>query len=182
MEKALLNKKIGVILTDTIYGIVGLALNKEVVERIYKAKERDLKKPMIILISSIDDLSNIFKINLNLKRINILKEFWPGCVSVALPCKEFPHLHRGLNSLAFRLPLKKELISLIKKTGPLIATSANKEGGIPAKNIQEAKEYFGNEIDFYIDSGESQESPSLLVKLNNEDELEVLRGKICLKK
>lgn len=182
MKKALLNKKIGVILTDTIYGIVGLALDKEVVERIYRVKERNFKKPMIILISSIDDLSNIFGIDLSEKCLNILKEFWPGNVSIILPCKKFEHLHRGLNSLAFRLPNKKELISLIKEVGPIVATSANKEGIKPAENIEEAKEYFGNKVDFYIDGGESYQNPSILVKLKNENELEILRGKVCLKK
>lgn len=182
MKKALLNKKIGIILTDTIYGIVGLALDKDVVERIYKVKKRDIKKPMIILISSIEDLSNIFGINLNQKCINILKEFWPGNVSVILPCKKFEHIHRGLNSIAFRLPNKKELIDLIKETGPLVATSANKEGKKPAQSIIEAKKCFHDEIDFYIDGGEPSKNPSILIKLKNEDELEILRGKICLKK
>ena len=182
MKNALISKKIGVILTDTIYGIVGLALDEEVVERIYKVKERNLKKPMIILISSIDDLSNIFEIHLNEQCLNILKEFWPGNVSVILPCKKFEHLHRGLNSLAFRLPNKKELVDLIKEIGPIVATSANREGEKPAQDIGEAKEYFGDELDFYIDGGRSCQSSSILVKLKNEDELEILRGKICLRK
>jgi len=182
MEKALLNKKIGVILTDTIYGIVGRALDKDVVERIYKIKNRNLKKPFIILISSLNDLEDIFEIKLTLNQRKILNEFWPGKVSVILPCNKYEHLNRGLNSLAFRLPDKKDLIALIKKTGPIVATSVNKEGDLPAKNIEEARKYFKEDVDFYIDSGEVEAEPSLLVSLKNEDELEVLRGKICLKK
>jgi len=182
MKKALLEKKIGVILTDTIYGIVGLALDEEVVERVYKVKKRNVKKPLVILISSIEDLKNIFEINLNSECVKILKEFWPGTVSVVLACQKFPHLHRGANSIAFRLPKKEELITLIKEVGPIFATSANKEGFEPAKSISEAKEYFKDELDFYIEGGEPLESPSMIVKLNNENELEVLRGRICLKK
>jgi L-threonylcarbamoyladenylate synthase len=182
MKQDLLNKQIGVILTDTIYGIVGLALDENVIERIYKIKERNLKKPMIVLISSIDDLIDIFKINLDAEHINILKEFWPGKTSVILPCREYPFLHRGLNSLAFRIPQKKELIDLIKEVGPLVATSANKEGGLSAKNIIEAKQYFNNEVDFYIDEGECLSDASILVNLKNPNEIEILRGKICLKK
>ena len=67
MEKKLSNKEVGVMLTDTIYGIVGLALDENVVQRIYEIKERDLKKPMVVLISSMEDLENIFGIKLNLK-------------------------------------------------------------------------------------------------------------------
>lgn len=182
MEKALLNKKIGVILTDTIYGLVGSALSEEVVERVYEIKKRNLKKPLVVLISSIDDLKNIFEVNLNEQCLKILKEFWPGKVSVVLPCSKFSYLHRGLNSLAFRVPQKKELRELLKKTGPLFATSANKEGEAPATSIKEAKKYFGKEVDFYVDGGLPSKEPSLIVRLKNENELEVLRGKICLKK
>ena len=42
--------------TDTIYGVVGQALNKKTVERIYTARKRMPSKPMIILISSVNDL------------------------------------------------------------------------------------------------------------------------------
>lgn len=178
MKEFLLNRKIGVVLTDTIYGIVGLALDKEIVERIYKIKGRDLKKPMVVLISSISDLSNVFGIK---PQVSILKEFWPGNVSVILPCEKFPHIHRGLNTIAFRVPNKKELIEILKETGPLIATSANKEGEKPASTIEEAKEYFKEEIDFYIDGGVSKKEPSILVNFKNENEIEILRGKVCLK-
>ncbi|MDD4358248.1 MAG: L-threonylcarbamoyladenylate synthase [Candidatus Pacebacteria bacterium] len=180
MKKELLNKKIGVILTDTIYGIVGLALDENVVQRIYKIKNRNPQKPFIVLISSIEDLKSIFKIDI--EYFDILKEFWPGKTSVILPCNEFPHLHRGLNSIAFRVPDKKELVDLIKEVGPIVATSVNKEGDEPAKNIDEAKKYFGEEIDFYIDSKECLSEPSILVNIKNKNELEILRGKICLKK
>jgi len=169
MEKVILNKKIGVLLTDTIYGIVGQALDKDVVERIYKVKKRNPKKPLIVLISSFDDLSNIFDIKLTNNQIKILNEFWPGKVSVILPCTKYEHLGRGTNSIAFRLPSNKSLIELVKKTGPIVATSVNKEGDVPAKNIEEAKKYFGNEMDFYIDSGEAKSETSLLINLNSDD-------------
>jgi len=178
MKKFLLNRKIGVVLTDTIYGIVGLALDEEIVERIYKVKKRDFKKPMVVLISSISDLSNVFGIKPD---VSILKEFWPGNVSAILPCKKFPHIHRGLNTIAFRVPDKKELVEILKETGPLIATSANKEGEKPASTIEEAKEYFKEEVDFYIDGGTSKKEPSILVNFKNENEIEILRGKVCLK-
>ena len=45
------NGKIGIIPTDTIYGIMGSALKPEVVEKIYSLRERSKDKPFIILIS-----------------------------------------------------------------------------------------------------------------------------------
>ena len=48
--------------TDTIYGIVGSALNLEVVEKIYKLRKRILDKPMIILVGSIKIIMGLSKI------------------------------------------------------------------------------------------------------------------------
>ena len=47
---------IGVLPTDTIYGLVGLALNKKTVDRIYRVRKREKTKPFIILISNVKDL------------------------------------------------------------------------------------------------------------------------------
>jgi L-threonylcarbamoyladenylate synthase len=54
--------EIGVIPTDTIYGIVCSAFNENSVEKLYKIRKRNKDKPMIILIGSVNDLKlfNIF--------------------------------------------------------------------------------------------------------------------------
>lgn len=173
------NNKIGIILTDTVYGIIGSALKEEVVEKIYKVKKRNLKKPMVVLISSIEDL-NIFKIELTDIQKSILKELWQKPTSVILNVEGFEYLHRGLNSIAFRLPCDEKLKKEIKEVGPIVATSANKEGEEIVKNIKQAKEIFKDEIDFYIDSGKALKEPSFLVRLEKED-VYFLRGKVCLK-
>jgi L-threonylcarbamoyladenylate synthase len=114
----------------------------------------------------------------------ILKKVWPGKVSVILPCinNEFKYLHRGSKSLAFRLPNKKSLIEILKKTGPLVAPSANPQGLEPAKNIKEAKDYFNNKVDFYMAGGTLKSKPSTILKINKSGEVEVLRGILKLPK
>ncbi len=158
----------GVYPTDTLYGIVGSAFSKSAVARIYTVKGRDAKKPFIILISSINDLKK-FSINYLLIRPNkqVVEKFWPGRVSVILPCtsKKFAYLHRGTKSLAFRLPKNKKLIELLKKTGPLVAPSANPQGMEPAHTIAEAKKYFGDKLDFYIAGGRKAGKPSRVISL-----------------
>ena len=161
--------------TDTLYGIHTPALDKKSVENVYKVRNRTPKKPFIILIGSIDQLK-LFKIDVDNKTIEILKKYWPGKVSIILPCphQEFEYLHRGTNSLAFRFPNKKELTDLILSTGPLISTSANPEGMPYAKTIEEAKKYFGDKITNYIDQGEIDSLPSTVIKIQN-GEIEILR-------
>lgn len=171
-EKMLGAGKIGVIPTDTIYGIVGQALNKDAVERIYSVRKRNPNKPMIILISSTKDLE-LFGINADEKLKTILSQFWPGKTSVILPIdndyflKKLTYLHRGTKTLAFRLPKEKKLTKLISQTGPLVAPSANTEGLPPSTTIEEAKKYFGNQVDFYVDGGKIECPPSKLIKIED---------------
>ena len=166
---------VGIMPTDTVYGVVGSAMNKDTVEKIYKIRHRDRKKPMIVLISSSADF-RLFGIRLRDVDDEILNKLWPGKVSVILPCinPEFGYLHCGTESLAFRVPDDEGLRELLDYTGPLVAPSANPEGQETATTIEEAKDYFGADVDFYEDGGELDETPSTLVRLD-DGELSVLR-------
>lgn len=172
----LLQGKIVIIPTDTIYGIVGSALNPQIVEKIYTLRKRNLLKPMIILISSLDDLEK-FEVKITDKQKEFLKKNWPNPLSVILSCysKKFAYLHRGTNSLAFRMPKDENLLNLLKKIGPLVAPSANIEGEKPSETINMAKEYFSDAVDLYIDRGIIRANPSILIKLDKEGKTTVLR-------
>lgn len=165
-EEVLKKGGIAVFPTDTIYGMHTPALKKDCVERLYKLRKRNPKKPFIILIPSITALK-LFGIKLSKKVTGYLEKIWPGKVSVVLPCKgeKFTFLHRGTYTLAFRVPDKKEVLSLLKKTGPLVSTSVNPEGKEPAKDIKEAKKYFGNNVDFYLDEGKISSLASTLIEI-----------------
>lgn len=167
---------IGILPTDTLYGVVGSALNEKTVERIYDLRKRDSDKPMIILVSSFDDL-DIFGIMLSEKQKNKLSRLWPGKVSVILKCRseKFSYLHKGGGTLAFRMPNDYFLNCILKKTGPLVAPSANVEGFAPAEKLEEAKKYFKDDVDFYVDAGTLESKPSTLVCLDEGGCLEILR-------
>lgn len=153
--------------TDTIYGLVGSALLPKTVERIYKLRRRNPKKPFIILIGKISDLKK-FKITLSPKLYTLVADYWPGPVSIILPCpfKNFSYLHRGTETIAFRLPKQKWLIKFLNEVGPLVAPSANPAGDLPAINIRQAIKYFGDRVDFYVDSKEQKAGkPSILIKI-----------------
>lgn len=168
---------VGVLPTDTLYGIVGRAFDKKAVTKIYRLRQRQRGKPFIILISSILDFGK-FKIKPDAFTKKFLSKIWPGKVSVILPCPnvKLSYLHRGTFSLAFRLPQGKNLVRLIKQTGPLVAPSANLEGKKEAKTILEARKYFGNKIDFYADAGRKNSLPSTLVKFQNRRIIVLRKG------
>jgi len=163
---------VGVLRTDTLYGIVAPADNEAAVERVYQLKHRTPTKSPIVLIA---DLSMLFD-EYDEATIKRLKELWPGRNSIILPSQKGPAwVTRGNASIAYRMPDNDELRSLVAKTGPLIAPSANPEGRAPAATIEAAVAYFGNMADFYVDGGEvTDDTPSRLYRLTPND-LERLR-------
>src|SRR3989338_2024213 len=135
--------KIGVIPTDTIYGIVTSAFDEKLVEKIYKLRKRADDKPFIVLIGSTEDLKK-FGVQLTDKQKEFLQNHWPNPLSVVLPVldEKFAYLHRGKKSL---------------------------------ETIDEAKEYFGNFVDFYIDRGRIISTPSTLIELSDDGSVKILR-------
>ncbi|MDO8430475.1 MAG: L-threonylcarbamoyladenylate synthase [Candidatus Taylorbacteria bacterium] len=176
LVKVLRGNGVVVMPTDTLYGIVGGALIEKTVERIYKARERNPEKPCIILIGKISELEK-FSISLSEKQKETLQTFQPVPVSMVLDCEEasLSYLHRGTKTLAFRLPNSQELRDLLMKTGPLVAPSANIEGSTPSKNISEARGYFGDLVDLYIDGGEIEGKASKVIRLHEDGSIAVLR-------
>ncbi len=167
--------EIGIVPTDTIYGVICDAMNPVAVEKVYAICERDTKKPFIITIARTTDL-DLFGIALGKSDKEIIKNFWPGEVSVVFGCKseKFRYLHRGGRSIAFRLPREKRFLEFLKKTGPLVATSANPQGKPQADSMEEAKTYFGDKVDFYVDGGKIANKTSTLISISN-GKVKVLR-------
>ena len=176
--------KIIVMPTDTIYGVVCSAFKEESVQKIYELRKRAPDKPCIILIGDIAEFEK-FGIKLSKEQKTKLKECWPasssldgpGPVSVILDCldEKFSCLHRGTRSLAFRIPNDSDLRNMLIHAGPLLAPSANTEGAEPAKNISEAKKYFSDGVDLYVDGGEIVGAPSKVIKLHKDGTTSILR-------
>lgn len=166
LRDVLKNGGIGILPTDTLYGLVGSAFSAKAVLKIYKLRGRNAKKPMIVLIDSLRGLEQ-FGVKTNPRVTKFLKKLWPGPVSVILPCeqKRFLYLHRGTKTLAFRVPQNQWLRKLLGYTGPLVAPSANPEGKPPAYTISEAQKYFGNKVGFYVDAGPKRSTPSTLIEI-----------------
>lgn len=164
---------IGVIPTDTIYGVVARAADEKAVERLYALKRRDNKPGTIIAA----DLEQLEALGLKHRYLKAVEQFWPGAVSVVIPCSDpaLKYLHRGKLSLAVRIPKDDQLQKLLQQTGPLLTSSANHTSQSPAHTITEARKYFKDEVDFYVDGGDfSKHEPSTVVRIV-DDAIEILR-------
>ncbi|NTW15645.1 MAG: threonylcarbamoyl-AMP synthase [Candidatus Moranbacteria bacterium] len=158
--------EVGVVPTDTLYGIVASALDRDAVERVYRVRGRDEGKPCIVLLSDMTDLGR-FGIDPDDVSRSRLAEVWPGAVSVILPCSDsrWKHLHRGTGTIAFRVPEDPALHDFLVSAGPIIAPSANPSGLPPATTADEAEAYFGEDIDFLVDGGTLRNAPSTIARL-----------------
>jgi L-threonylcarbamoyladenylate synthase len=164
---------IGVIPTDTVYGVVARATDQAAVARLYRLKRRD-NKPGTTIAANLEQLE---KLGLKRRYLKAVEQFWPGAVSVVIPVADpaLSYLHQGKMSLAVRIPDDPQLNALLQKTGPLLTSSANQPGDPTSVTIQQAKDYFGDQIDFYIDGGDlSQHKPSTIIRIV-DDAIEVLR-------
>lgn len=152
--------KIGIMPTDTIYGIHCLANDPNLVDKIYQIKKRPDKIPLITIISNLDDLLP-FEVELNDYSHEQISRFWPGPNTLIFDTNQN-------ETRSFRMPDNDFLLSILKITGPLISTSANLHGQQPAKDVNDAIKYFADSIDFYVDGGKMDNPPSNVYRINQD--------------
>lgn len=172
IPKLLLNGEIGILPTDTLYGLVARAADRSAVSRLYSAKSRS-NKPGTVIAAGINQL-----VGLGLKKryLKAVEHFWPNPISIVIPCgPQLSYLHLGQHSLAVRIPADKTLNKLMIKSGPLLTSSANLPAAKPAVNIAQAEKYFSDKVDFYVDGGDlSSHKPSTVIRII-DDAIDILR-------
>lgn len=169
----LLDGGVGVIPTDTVYGLATRADNPEGVARLYALKHRERKPGTTIAAST----RQLIDLGVKARHLEQVKQWWPNPLSVVVPTGEdLFYLHQGLDSLPMRIPKDDHLRSVLQQTGALTTSSANQPGEPESQNIQEAWEYFGDGVDFYVDGGNlSGRAPSTIIRISDTGEIEVLR-------
>lgn len=164
---------VGVLPTDTVYGVVARAADSSAVQRLYDLKDRE-GKPGTVIAANTDQLESL---GLKARYLKAVSQFWPGAVSVIIPCAEptLSYLHQGKNSLAVRIPDHPELNQLLQQTGPLLTSSANHPGDPVATTAAAAERTFGNQVDFYVDGGDlTDHQPSTIIRIV-DDAIEIIR-------
>ena len=170
-KELLLPGAVGILPTDTVYGLVARAEDVSAVKRLYQLKQREAK-PGPIIAASIDQL-----VILGIKRryLKAVEQYWPGAVSVIIP-HDLTYLSQTVGAQPFRIPDGKELLNLLSQTGPLLTSSANLAGKPTANTVDEAKAYFGANVDFYVDGGNlSKNKPSTIIRII-DDAVDVVRA------
>ena len=123
--------------TDTLPAIGCLPKFSEV---IYKFKKRDKNKPLILMGAEQQQLVDYVHESAKQDYKNISKRYWPGALTIIIPAsdKDNTILTSRDRSLGLRIPKSYMAQCLIKKTGPLLTSSANisgLKGSITAEEI-----------------------------------------------
>ncbi|HEX5456265.1 MAG TPA: L-threonylcarbamoyladenylate synthase [Candidatus Saccharimonadales bacterium] len=156
--------------TDTVYGVVCRAADEHAVERLYRLKSRE-KKPGTVIAASIEQLTGL---GIKRRYLTAVSQFWPGAVSVEIP-HDLAYLNQGTGRQALRVVKEEWLADMLAQTGPLLTSSANLPGEPTSADIDEAKGYFSDKVDFYLDGGRLEaRKPSTLIRVV-DDAIEVLR-------
>ncbi len=162
---------IGVLPTDTLYGVVCRAADAAATQRLYAVKSRE-SKPGTLIAASIDQL-----VELGFKRryLTAYDHLWPSSLSIIIP-HQIGYLSQGVGAQATRvINAPASFMKLLQTVGPLLTSSANQPGARPANTIAEAQAYFGDTVDFYVDGGDfSGREPSTIIRVV-DDVIEVLR-------
>jgi L-threonylcarbamoyladenylate synthase len=170
VAQLLLDGAVGVLPTDTVYGVVCRAADQAAVKRLYALKGRE-QKPGTIIAASTEQL---VELGIKYRYLKAVEQFWPNPLSVEIP-HSLEYLHQGTFRQAFRIPKDHDLATLLKKTGPLLTSSANHPGKPTANTVSEAEDYFSESVDFYVDGGDlSGRLPSTILKIV-DDAIEVVR-------
>lgn len=168
---ALKSGGVGIMPTDTVYGLVTIASDQQAVERFYRLKQRE-NKPGTLIAATTDQL---LALGVDKQGIVAVEKWWPNPLSAVLIVHGNDYLHQGVGTLAMRVVAQPHIRQLLEQTGPLITSSANQPSEPPATTIQEAIAYFGDTVDFYVDGGEIKDTlPSTIIRPNSNG-IEILR-------
>jgi tRNA threonylcarbamoyl adenosine modification protein (Sua5/YciO/YrdC/YwlC family) len=140
--------------TDTVYGVGAHAFMPSAVTALLAAKNRGRTMPVPVLIGEANTLAGL---TLALPQVanDLAEAFWPG--GLTLVVEHAPSLAWDLGdaegTVAVRLPDDELARALLRRTGPLAVSSANRSGRPAATTAQEAIEQLGEHAAVVLDDG-----------------------------
>lgn len=144
--------RIGIIPSDTVYGVAALAESSSAIERLSKIKERPPDKPFPIQVADFAQARalGIFE---SWESVELARAFWPGGLTIVVPAREeldFPYQGK---TIGLRVPDFSFCREIIRRAGPIVLPSANKAGLPSPSSFEEIAPEIINAVDFSVDMG-----------------------------
>jgi L-threonylcarbamoyladenylate synthase len=151
---ALRNGQLVVLPTDTVYGVGADAFHPAGVASLLMAKGRGRDMPPPVLVGTVRAADALIE-DLGPYGKDLIDEFWPGGLTIV--CRANRSLNWDLGdtrgTVAVRMPQHPVALDLLKETGPLAVSSANRTGSAAATTAADALEQLGNAVSVYLDAG-----------------------------
>ena len=166
---ALMRGEVGVIPTDTVYGLAAHPSNQAAVDRLYSIKGREDGKPIALLASDAEAVAR-FGFPLSGKAAELAGERWPGALTLVVE-------NAAGRTEGFRVPAHDWTRRLVERCGGVLrVTSANLSGLPAATTASDAMAQIGDKIAFAVDDGPSKVGvASTVVKVTKDGAIAVLR-------
>lgn len=151
--------------TDTVYGVAADAFSPEAVTGLLAAKNRGRTMPVPVLIGEASTLAGLVTRTPPAATV-LAQAFWPGALTLVV--EHAPSLAWDLGeaegTVAVRLPDDELTRDLLRRTGPLAVSSANRSGRPAATTAQEAVAQLGEHAAVVLDGGpRTASAPSTIV-------------------
>lgn len=175
--KAIEGGELVVLPTDTVYGVGADAFSSEAVQRLLDAKGRGRDIPPPVLIAD-TGLIKALAAELPMQATDLVAAHWPGPLTVI--CHAQPSLRMDLGdtegTIALRTPDHPVTRQLLRRTGPMAVSSANRTGQSPALTADEAVSQLGDSVSVYLDGGHTAGNlPSTIVDFTQSDSGVIVR-------
>ena len=116
--------------TDTVYGLACRVGDAAALARLFAAKRRPAAKAIPWLVSSLSEaVDRGYQADPRARKL--AQKFWPGALTLVLPAVD------GSGSQAFRVPDHPVALALLKATGPLAVSSANRSGEPETRDVDD---------------------------------------------
>jgi L-threonylcarbamoyladenylate synthase len=149
--------------TDTVYGLACHPDDGAAAERIFAIKRRPAELQLSLLAATAEDAAGFGELGDAARRL--AADFWPGALSLVVPARppRHPAVARGIDTVMVRVPDHDLLRALLRRTGPLASTSANRHGEPPCSTAAEVVAALGEEVDGVLDGGPAAGRASTII-------------------
>lgn len=151
----ILNGKLVIFPTETVYGIGANALNDNACKNIFKAKGRAGDNPLIVHVNNVDMIKQLVEEPNEIEK-TLINTFYPGPFTLILKAKNIipKSVTAGLDTVGIRMPSNKIASKLIEYAGvPIAAPSANVSGRPSGTKIEDILKEFDGKVSTIIDDG-----------------------------
>lgn len=153
--------------TDTVYGVGADAFNPAAVTALLAAKGRGRNMPPPVLVGSVRAAAALAE-SLGAFGQDLIDEFWPGPLTLVFRASPTLLWDLGdtMGTVAVRMPLHAVALDLLRRTGPMAVSSANRHSLPAATTAEQAQLQLGGEISVYLDGGPCADNvPSTILDL-----------------